>query len=86
MSDAESHAIATATAHATATLVALETAALEGRGKRVAADVRGWVDAVSRAVDRPDIRARIKAGPCPEVGEDREPCPGDCPGQRKAAK
>lgn len=42
----------------------------------LAADVWGWVDAVSRAVDHPDIRARIKAGPCPEVGEDREPCPG----------
>ena len=41
-----------------------------------AADVWAWTDAISRAVDYPDVRARIKAGPCPEVDDEREPCAG----------
>lgn len=32
---------------------------------------------VRRAIDIPDDPSRIKVGPCPEVGEDGEPCPGE---------
>lgn len=42
----------------------------------LAADVWGWSDAISRAVDYPDVRAKIKVGPCPEVCADGEPCAG----------
>lgn len=41
-----------------------------------AADAWGWVDAISGAVDHPDVRARIPSGPCPETGEDGEHCAG----------
>lgn len=42
----------------------------------LAADAWGWIDAIRSQIDYPDERARIKAGPCPEVDDEAEPCPG----------
>lgn len=39
-------------------------------------DLWSWSDSIARAVDYPDERAKIAAGPCPETDDDGEHCAG----------